>query len=80
MLHKKGGIQLGTHSEQEGPPTAEGPGLNPLASALRSGAGALLGKQTEQKGPTHQLSTPIAHSKNATHWTFAPRKPHGTTP
>ena len=82
VLHKKGGIQVGDPSEQKGPLATERPGLHPRNSALRWGARVPLGKQTEQEGPKHPHSTPVAHSRKAsvTHWTLAPTTPHGNAP
>jgi hypothetical protein len=82
VLHKEGGIPLGDPSEQKGPLATERPGLHPRNSALRWGARVPLGKQTEQEGPKHPHSTPVAHSRKAsvTHWTLAPTTPHGNAP
>ena len=74
-LHTKGGFPLGTHTEQKGAQTTDGPGLNPRPLAQR----IPLGRRTEQTGPMHQHSANTAQSiaASTTHWTHAPIKPHG---
>ena len=81
-LHAKGGIPLGFSSEQKETPWTGKTGLQPKSSAPQREARDPLGTPTEQQGPQHPHSTPVAHSRKAsiTHWTLVLTNPHGSAP